>query len=115
MSVNGAFSEENYYDRILQKISTSLPIETKDKEIQEYVADELISLMNDLISESSETGSDDTPTIANIIVLMLSIFENKDSSIEYKAFADLNAKEQARIRELLKPTIEEHFFELDTE
>ena len=50
MSVNGAFIEENYYDRILQKISTSLPITTDDKGIQEYFADELISLMNDLIS-----------------------------------------------------------------
>ena len=46
---------------------------------------------------------------------MLSFFENKDSSVEYKSFGDLNAKDQARIRELLKPTIEEHFFELDTE
>ena len=115
MSVNGAFIEENYYDRILQKISTCLPMTTDDKGIQEYFADELISLMNDLISESSESSSGNTPTIANIIVLMLSFFENKDSSVEYKSFGDLNAKDQARIRELLKPTIEEHFLELDTE
>jgi hypothetical protein len=104
MAADECFPEEEYYERILQKYKERLDGENNN-EVRQYMALELTSLMRQMES-SSTLDKDAIDSIGtNIMILLLSLFEDKDSSTNYTNFQNLSEKEQTKVKKVLQFTI----------
>ncbi len=98
--------EEEYYTIIIDRYQQLLKTHD-DPEIQQFVANELTDLMHEL-----ERENEDRPLMKqiaqNIMILLLSLFEKKDSSSEYQNYSELTECQRNIIRRQLAPELFNH-------
>lgn len=95
--------EEERYLKIIEKYQQLLQNQN-DPEIQFFVANELLRLMHEL-ETAKEQSSLLKQIIQNIMILLMSLFQKKDISIEYQNFSELTDCQRKIIQRQLKPVL----------
>jgi hypothetical protein len=95
--------EIDYYDRILEKYKQMLFHEGNSVETRQFVYQELISLMDEINTETASQKERMSHIAQNIMILLLSLFEKRDMTTDYKDFADLDESEKSILRKELIP------------
>ncbi len=96
--------EVDYYDLVLEKYEKLEEGDISEERIK-ITSHELLSIMEELkVSESvSQEEKEMMEHITqNIIILLLSLFEEKDETIRYKDYSELDSQEKTLLKQTLK-------------
>ncbi len=101
------FQEEaDYYELILQKYQQLRNNSTPDDRTQ-YTAEEIVKLMSELGKEKKHEGAQkDMQLMENItkntLILLLSLFQEKDQTTKYKNYSELSESEKTILKKRLQ-------------
>ena len=94
--------EDEVYNAILNRFGDFSKQRTL-LDAHRFVSEKIIALMQQFRIENKN----DRNLIENAFVLLLALFEDKDESVNYCDFTELSVKDQKRVQQVLKETLEE--------
>jgi len=94
-----SMTDENDYDLIMDEYQS---LDSDDSPAAHFFVDtELTQMMQSLTHHTH----DENLVIQNKIILLLSLFEQKDEAVKYQSYDHLSDKEKLSLKTLLKPLL----------
>ena len=97
--------EVEYYDNVLAKYKEMLQQHADDQNTHMVVLHELVNLMDELNQENPNRRQLINRITQKIIILLLSLFEMKDTCTDYENYCNLNDMQKQEIKRQLAPLL----------
>jgi hypothetical protein len=101
--------EIDYYDRIIDKYQEHLDGKLVNGNMIQFSAQEMIVLMEELKDCRDDTSCDENEMMEliakNTLVLLLSLFEKKDETTDFKTYSELTENEKQLLKTNISPML----------